>query len=236
MSETITIASRYNGPPKSGNGGYSAGILAVSTDFTSPTVQLRAPPPLDTALDLVSVDGGFEARLDDQLVMAVQPSAPLPEPPIAPDPSVAIKGRDHFVSAEDHAFPSCFVCGPHRAEGDGLRIFTGPLSGFDGVGDIWTPDESLADADGIILPEIIWSALDCPGAFAVGFSEAPMVLAQITAEIYDRPSAGGALTVIGWEKYHDGRKHGAGTAIYRADGQCLAQSDQLWIELKPKTA
>ena len=27
----------------------------------------------------------------------------------------------------DHRYPTCFVCGPERAQGDGLRIFTGPV-------------------------------------------------------------------------------------------------------------
>ena len=27
----------------------------------------------------------------------------------------------------DHPFPRCFACGPDRDEGDGLRIFPGPV-------------------------------------------------------------------------------------------------------------
>ena len=63
-----------------------------------------------------------------------------------------------------------------------------------------------------------------------------MVLGQMTTQIHQRPKASETLTVAGWLNFHNGRKHGAFTAIYRADGTCLAQSEQIWIELKPKTA
>ena len=31
------------------------------------------------------------------------------------------------VKPHEHPLPTCFVCGPARAKGDGLRIFAGPL-------------------------------------------------------------------------------------------------------------
>ena len=34
---------------------------------------------------------------------------------------------DRYAGADDHPFPGCFVCGPDRAEGDGLRLFPGGL-------------------------------------------------------------------------------------------------------------
>ena len=63
-----------------------------------------------------------------------------------------------------------------------------------------------------------------------------MVLARITAQIHDRPAPGDELIVAGWSLFDDGRKHGAATALFTRDGRLLAQSEQLWIELKQAAA
>ena len=237
MTGTITIARRFNGPPGSGNGGYSGGLLAREMQtFGAVQVQLRAPPPLDTPLDVVTSDNGLDAMNAETLVIKARAADDIPPPPAPPPQALASRGPETFNSVEDHVFPACFVCGPLRAPGDGLCLFTGRLDGYDGVGDLWTPDESFCDETGRVCEEFLWAALDCPGAFAIGNQQNPMVLGQMTTQIHERPEADETLTVAGWLNFHDGRKHGAGTAIYRADGTCLAQSEQIWIELKPKTA
>lgn len=233
-SHTLIIPARYNGPPGSGNGGVSAGLAASRIDGAA-EVSLRAPPPLDTPMQLVEVDDGYECRLADQVIMTARPAAPLAPPPPAPSFETARTGPDHFPPVEDHAFPHCYVCGPERTE-DGLCLFTGKPDGYDGVTDVWTPAATLAGEDGLVRPEILWAALDCPGAFAVGFQENPMVLARITAQIHQRPAPGGALIVAGWSMFHDGRKHGAATALFTREGKLLAQSEQLWVELKQPVA
>ena len=45
----FTIDATYNGPPKSGNGGYSCGVLGQFFDGPA-EVMLRVPPPLDTEM------------------------------------------------------------------------------------------------------------------------------------------------------------------------------------------
>ena len=50
---TITIPGGFNGPDGSGNGGYSAGLLAerlTRVGGTAVQVTLRTPPPLDRPL------------------------------------------------------------------------------------------------------------------------------------------------------------------------------------------
>ena len=42
----IAIASRFNGPLESGNGGYSSGIVAARLGGGPATVSLRRPIPL----------------------------------------------------------------------------------------------------------------------------------------------------------------------------------------------
>ncbi|MBY9068526.1 hypothetical protein K1X12_16650 [Hyphomonas sp. WL0036] len=231
----IYIPKRFNGPPGSGNGGYCAGAMAVALlgegSGETAEVFLRAPPPLETELEIVPAGTGCECRHEGALVMTAGPGREMAPAPAAPPIAIAREAHKHFPPAEDHAFPGCFVCGPDRLD-DGLCLFTGHIDGFDGVLDVWTPAADLAGDDGLVKDEILWSALDCPGAFAVGFQENPMVLGRIMGRILRRPPAGEELIVAGWSLFHEGRKHGAGTALYTADGELLAQTEQLWIELK----
>jgi hypothetical protein len=53
---TLTVPSRFNGPPTSGQGGYSAGTLAAHLDGPA-AVSLRRPVPLDEALEVRAEDG-----------------------------------------------------------------------------------------------------------------------------------------------------------------------------------
>jgi hypothetical protein len=132
-----------------------------------------------------------------------------------------------------HPFPTCFVCGPQRAEGDGLRIFTGPVVGRELVAAPWTPDESLTSADGVVGQEFLWAALDCPGAFANGFPEIAMVLGRLSAEVVRPVRPGEPCVVVGWSEGSEGRKHFAGTAIFGDDGQLVAFARATWISLVP---
>lgn len=59
-----------------------------------------------------------------------------------------------------------------------------------------------------------------------------MVLGRIRGQVARRPETGAPLIVAAWHLYDDGRKHGAATALFTAEGELLAQTEQLWIELK----
>ena len=231
----IYIPARFNGPPGTGNGGYVAGLIAAHMRQAGVSgaveVSLRAPPPLETALELMAVGEGCECRHGEAVVVTARAAGPLGPVQAAPSLEVAAQGRAHFPPVEDHAFPGCFVCGPARTH-DGLCIFTGKPHGFDGVTDVWMPGADYADDAGLVREEVLWAALDCPGAFAVGFRERPMVLGRIKGQVARRPQAGAPLIVAAWHLYDDGRKHGAASALFTADGELLAQTEQLWIELK----
>ena len=117
-----------------------------------------------------------------------------------------------------HAFPTCFVCGPVRAPGDGLRIFPGGSADDRLVGAPWVPDRSLTGADGRIGPEVLWSALDCPGYFAVAVPGERAVLGRMTAEVDPTIAPGERCVVVGWPIARSGRKLEAGTALYDESG------------------
>ncbi|MEO0981479.1 MAG: hypothetical protein AAFX03_02375 [Pseudomonadota bacterium] len=229
MAPTLFIPRRFNGPPDSGNGGYCAGLAAGFVDGQA-EITLRAPVPLDTGLDVEITPEGADVRHGDVLVMEARARAPLETPSQTP-PSAddAAAAAENYRSVEEHALPACFVCGPARAEGDGLRIFTTRLDGTDQVAAPWTPTDNLAADDGAVAEEFVWAALDCAGAFALDVE--PLLLGRFAAKVLDRPSPGETTIVIGWPIGSSGRKHHAGTALYSGDGRLLAHAEATWIKL-----
>lgn len=214
----IVVAGRYNGPADSGNGGYTCGLVANATGLDE--VTLRRPPPLDTALT-VKTDGVYA---DDALVAtAAAAQGEWPEPPPFPGYDTARAAQERYAGLHDHPFPTCFVCGPHRA--DGLNLRPGPV-GDDMVATTFTPPSPAT--------EYVWAALDCPGAWAlVQTDEAPIVLGRLAVRIDGTIRAGEPHVVAGWKAApREGRKHFAGTAVYDAAGTLLAQGRATWIALQ----
>jgi hypothetical protein len=236
-TDTMKIASRFRGPPHSGNGGYVCGCIGAPLGGVA-TVRLMAPPPLDTGLQIVSDAEGARLLHDDRVLAQARRSAlDLPVPP-APSLPEAIEASKAFAGFDSHPFPGCFVCGPERADGDGLRIFPGHVAGRDLVAAPWTPAPNLADARGRIRAEFMWSALDCTGFFAFGPlpDGAPALLGELTARIEHAAIAGEPHVVSGWSIGAEGRKRYAGSAIHAADGRLLASARATWIVLTPGAA
>jgi hypothetical protein len=134
-----------------------------------------------------------------------------------------------YTGFHSHPFPRCFVCGPERAAGDGLRIFPGAWHS-DHVVAPWTPHPGLDRGDGTARPEHVWAALDCPGYFAAASDGRPMLLAEITAKLGRTVRIGEDCVVVAWRIEDAGRKHRVGTAIYGDDGQLCGIAEALWIE------
>jgi hypothetical protein len=231
MDEVVSIGRRFRGPPDSGNGGYVAGLLAKALGGSLCRVSLLRPPPLDVPLRIER--GTDEARLmhgEDVVATGVRHefSLDVPEPPAI---GTARAAQERFSGHRHHIFPGCFVCGPERAEGDGLRIFPGPVG--DQVASVWRPDQDLADEHGEVRPEFIWAALDCPGYFAVEGAAGLAVLGTMTAGIHVPLRAGEEAIVTGWAIGSEGRKHRVGTALHDAGGRLLAVAKATWITLRP---
>jgi hypothetical protein len=217
---TLTIPARYNGPPGSANGGYTCGLVAALAGEPA-EVTLRLPPPLERPLRVERVDGRVEVY-DGEALVAEAVRAEVDVEPPAPvslaDAERAAAGYDGF---REHAFPTCVVCGPERA--DGLRIFAGRVEDTDLVAAPWVPRESRR--------ELVWAALDCPGAFAVGFAgRGELVLGRLAARIERVPEVGEQCVVVGWPLGEEGRKRYAGTALFTAAGEVLARARATWIE------
>ncbi len=132
--------------------------------------------------------------------------------------------------ASRHAYPTCFTCGPHRAEGDGLRVFPGPTAWPGVVAWQWIPHESVSDGTGTVDERVVWAALDCPGAIAVGFPKrGETVLGRLAAHVDRVPRRGERCVVVAWPLGEDGRKLFAGTAVYGGDGRVLGAARATWI-------
>ncbi|WP_394241789.1 hotdog fold domain-containing protein [Halopseudomonas laoshanensis] len=227
----IIIAKRFCGPPQSGNGGYVAGLLAKA--IARPCqVTLHAPPPLDTPLRLLPVAEGLQL-LDGDLLLATAKDYQLqmaaPQPPAL---ASALSAERRYEGFQDHGLPNCFVCGPLRKASDGLRIFAGPLdAGADQVAAVWQPDATLDDGTGMVASEFVWAALDCPGFFAVKQASGTALLGRFAARLLEPVAIGESMIVSAWALGHDGRKHQAGTALYRQDGTPVALAEATWISL-----
>ncbi len=227
----MLIARRFCGPPDSGNGGYSAGLLAAALGG-SVEVTLRRPPPLERELEL-SVSADRAVLKDGELLVAEARRAPLDlTPPPAPSFERATELSRHYVGHTKHHFPGCFVCGPARALGDGLRIFPGQDATDQSMAAPWEPDSSLADARGVLPAEIMWAALDCIGYFASATPDYPVaLLGRMTAELQGAITAGERCVLVGWSLGREGRKLHAGTALYDATGKLRGRARQTWISM-----
>jgi hypothetical protein len=228
--KTLMVERRFCGPATSANGGYFAGLVAGLSAHTL-SVQLRSPPPLDTELAVVDLpEDGLQVRHGEVLVAQASPAELVLQPPPPPDYVSAVEASRNYLGFTHHMFDSCFVCGPHRQRGDGLRVFPGAVPGRDIVAAPWVPDASLDRGDGKVRPEFIAAALDCPGYYAVTPGNIPALLAQFTAHLDRLVHIGESCTVIAWKISANGRKYEAGSAIYDGDGELCGRAKALWVE------
>ena len=239
---SIIIDKRYCGPPNSGNGGYVCGRLARHIAGGA-EITLRAPPPLEKRLDAVAAEAGSWELRDGAAVVAIA------RPASVELARLETASFDEATAAElltpikphEHQLPTCFVCGPARAQGDGLRIFAGPLarqSRDDSVvfAATWVPHPTLTAEDGLVAPEFLWSALDCPTGYASshdrnsgGFDHTPILLGRMSARIEARPRPGERCVITAWETGRDGRKRMAEAAVHGEAGTLLAVARATWL-------
>ena len=219
----MRIPARFNGPPGSGNGGWCAGSFPVAAGATAGgpafRVTLRLPPPLETGL--VLRDGAVYA--DDALIAQVEADAETGDGPPPVPADVAARVAGDYPGFARHPFPGCYVCGPQRAEGDGLRIFPGLLPDG-GTAAPWTVPAEVS------VP-VVWAALDCPGGWAAIAGGRTYVLGRIAASVAELPEPGSTCVVTGSAPEIDGRKAVVGTAVYNPDGRRIAVGRATWIAM-----
>ena len=135
---------RFNGPPDSGNGGYSCGLVAGLVG-AGVEVTLRSPPPLERELPSRSATADAVDVLDGDSVVAEARPAELdsrtsPTPvPRRGDRGGEPRGR-RALAATVTPFTPASSAARRASEGDGLRMFPVALPGRDGLfGASWPP-------------------------------------------------------------------------------------------------
>ena len=216
----MIIDRRFNGPPSSGNGGVSCGLLAATTDHPVAEVTLRLPPPLDVELEVR--DGAL--LHGEEVVATVAPGEVTLQPPPAV-PLETARSAPSVLGPHAHPFPTCFGCGPERT--DGLGLLPHRVS-EDLVAKPWTPEST----DGLPDEVLLWAALDCVGGWSADLPGRPMVLGRMACVVDALPALGVEHLVQGWLVGIDGRKVRTGSALYTADGTVLAVGQATWITLQ----
>lgn len=225
----VVIESTFRGPSRSGNGGYSAGLLASTAhpEGTAVEVTLRQPPPLDTPLDVV--DG--ELR-DKDATIATSKQVEFDDDPIDPVSfDEALLAEASYGGLAGHPFPYCFGCGTSRTDGDGLCLRPGPL-GDGRAACTWVPHAAFASGDGPSVP-VVWAALDCSGGWTADVTGRPCVLGRMTAQIDALPVTGERCVVMGRLLGEDGRKLFTASTLYDETGRVLGRAKHVWITVDP---
>jgi hypothetical protein len=255
----LTIPNRFRGPARSGNGGWTAGSLAVHLLEEPPApgagpastrraveVTLRRPPPLETPLTVRHEQdpSGHEGRravlLEGEALVAEAREVTRelsPVDPVAADEAAEAMGR--YAGLVEHPFPGCFACGPDRKIGDGLQIYPGPV-GPGLVASLWVPHASLAVAGDVVdhgLERVdagtAWAALDCVGGWSEDLVGRPMVLGRITARVDALPAVGEPHVVVGRRTGSEGRKTFTASTLYDSDGRVVATAEHVWVAVDP---
>ncbi|MER7465050.1 hotdog fold domain-containing protein [Streptomyces sp. NPDC097981] len=232
--ETITVPARLCGYPGVAFGGYVAGVMAARAATQTVRVDFRRPVPTDTPVRLVqAADGGVELTDGELLLAAASPAEPAVEAPGPPSWEQASGAADAYRVAPPDGMVDCFGCGLHRTPDTGLRLHCGRVPGSSLVAAAWTPGPALGDADGLLPPELVWGALDCPGNAAgrlLDDRRAGAVTAALTARLLRPVPVGAGLVSYAWLLGTEGRKYRVGTALATADGDLCAVGEALWVE------
>jgi hypothetical protein len=234
--ERLEIGARFCGPPEVGNGGYVAGRLARHLPGSC-EVALRAPAPLEQPLEIRRGDEGSVELFDgDTLIARARPSRLQLEAPGPPSFAEASERAGSCRALQTHPFPRCFVCGPDRAPGDGLRILPGWLPRRQQAAAVFVPGEDLAGDDGRVDPVFVWSALDSPSSFPLleppeSRRLEPMVLGRLAVDVREPPRAGERCLVSAWTIGLEGRRGFAGAALWSERGALLAAGRATWVSL-----
>jgi hypothetical protein len=214
---SFTVPARFCGPPDSGNGGYTCGLLARELGGVMECA-LRAPVPLDVPLQLERTQAGGVLRRGEKVVVEANPTAIAVTPP-AP---ISVQAATEAMAASPaldprHPFPTCFVCGPRRGIRDGLRIFPAPADGGVHVA-TWVPEFEFGDSTQLLRPEFLWAAMDCPTGFAAGFPMAgTLVTGRLAVQQLKGVRTGESCLLMAWPLGIEGRKHFSAACLYQND-------------------
>lgn len=251
MTDDLLIPARFNGPVRSANGGFAAGSLAErvpGSEHRTVEVTLRQPPPLETVLAVSQQDGVTVLSFGGSALATAWLVDEELEPVDRVSADVAAEAMLGYPGSSNHPFSTCFGCGPDRAEGDGLRIFPGPVGDDSSTGSgrrrgyvasMWVPHETHAESgdlvDGVDRcgAATTWAALDCVGGWSEDVEGRPCVLGRMTARVDALPVVGEPHVVVGRHLGTDGRKSFTASTLYDADERVVGCARHTWIQVDP---
>ncbi|GAC1643684.1 MAG: hypothetical protein NVS9B15_00280 [Acidobacteriaceae bacterium] len=230
----IVVPHRFCGPPQSGNGGYTCGLLAQALpDVAAVECTIRRPIPLDTELR-VDVTQSVSRLFDgEDVVIEATPKDFEVNPPRA---TSFVEAQSATPAFFEHPFPTCFVCGPERHEHDGLEIFPASSVAQPGFANlysaVWIPADEFGDDNGNVRCEFIWAAMDCPTGFAAGFPyTGKLVTGRLALKLLKPLQTGSHCVVQSWSLGEDGRKCHAAAALRNESNVLVALAKATWIRV-----
>lgn len=222
VAKDIIIDARHNGPPGTGNGGWTAGLIGARLPGPHAEVTLRKPPPLEIPVQVVDMADGIQVIDPKGEVIATARRREADIPAVTGvSADEAREASKRYPGHEHHHFPTCFVCGTQRP--DGLRIFPGPA----GEG----RTAAIFEVPEVIDTATVWASLDCPGGWTVIEGDSPWVLGRIAAIVDELPGPGDECVVVGQVVTRHGRKAVVRTSLYAPLGGLLARAEATWIKI-----
>ncbi|GHI07002.1 hypothetical protein AQI88_21420 [Streptomyces cellostaticus] len=221
MTRTDTIPPHITGYPNVAFGGYVAGLVAARSDAETVRVDFRAAVPV-----------GVPVRLED--MVTVTPSEMRLDAPEMPAWAQAQEASEAYLAQADaHPQPfECYGCSPLPV-GKGIRLFPAPVPGRNLVAAAWVPDPELAGTSGTLPPEIVWSALDCPGGWAgmrLAETGPGLVTAALTGTLLREVKSGERHISWAWVLGGHARKVTVGVALATAEGELCALAEAVWVK------
>lgn len=232
--DALTVDARFDGIPGFTLGGWVAGQVA-SLVGDEAEVRLLRPFRSGRPLALQRTEEGARALSEGEAVAEGRPWSGTVEPPSGPMLAEVLRVAER--SPREHPFPTCYCCGPGRAEGEGLRIFPTPIAGGL-LAAPWTPHALHCDSRGHATVETLWSASDCPALWALMHAEPPgssrcVVSGTLRLRTHAPVVSGEAHLVLSWKIGESGRRVEAGVAFLAANGAVRAVGMQVAV-LAPK--
>lgn len=199
------------------------------------TVALRSPIPVETDLDVVHQEDRWH------LVDPSDPATVILEatrwdidyastPAVTIDEAAAAR-RGFPLTAETHPAPHCLSCGLQERS---LHVHAGPLDDGRWATPFRMPEWSLID--GSVDPSLLWMAMDCSCGWYISHSgpdQRQAVTVQFAVDVHTPIEPETDYALVAWNGDYplswDGRKRGAGSALFDASGTCVANSRSFWV-------
>ncbi|MGZ7057395.1 MAG: hypothetical protein ACXVK3_17875 [Candidatus Angelobacter sp.] len=229
--QSLTVPARFCGPPDSGNGGYTCGLVSKELGGVVECT-LRSPVPLEVPLDIERSQSGGVLLHGKKVIVEAHPATIAVVPPAPIDLKIATEAMKSSSALDArHPFPTCFVCGPKRKMLDGLRIFPAAINASLYAA-TWFPAAEFGDSRQLLRPEFLWAAMDCPTGFASGFPVAgKLVTGRLAVEQLQPISVGELCLLLSWPHGIEGRKHFSAACLYQHQELC-AVARATWIRLE----